>query len=51
MNKNLKVLSPFGPKLAKLKLPQKKINLINKEIDRIISNKKIYKGQLNPTKV
>ena len=43
MNKNLKILSPFGPKLAKLKLPQKKINLINKEIDRIISNKKIYK--------
>ncbi len=43
MTKSIKILSPFGPKLAKLTLPKKIVFLINKEVDRIISNKKILK--------
>jgi uncharacterized protein (TIGR02466 family) len=35
----IKVLSPFGPKIAKLKFPKKLINKINEEIDKITSNK------------
>ena len=35
----LKVISPFGPKIAKLKFPRQLINKINKEVDKIISNK------------
>ena len=35
----LKVLSPFGPKIAKLKFSKQLINKINKEVDKIISNK------------
>ena len=36
----LKVLSPFGPKIAKLKLPSNLVIKINKEVDKIIFNKK-----------
>ena len=39
MNK-LKVLSPFGPKIAKLKIPKKLIIKINNEVDRLINNNK-----------
>ena len=35
----IKVLSPFGPKIAKLKFSKQLINKINKEVDKIISNK------------
>ena len=35
----LKVLNPFGPKIAKLKLSKHLIIKINKEVDKIISNK------------
>ena len=35
----LKVLSPFGPKIAKLKLSNPLIKKINYEVDKIISNK------------
>ena len=35
----LKVISPFGPKIAKLKFSKQLINKINKEVDKIISNK------------
>ena len=35
----LKVISPFGPKIAKLKFPEKLIEKINIEVDKIISNK------------
>ena len=35
----LKVLNPFGPKIAKLKLSKHLVNKINKEVDKIISNK------------
>ena len=37
--KMLKVLSPFGPKIAKLKFSKNLINKINYEVDRISSNK------------
>ena len=61
----MKVLSPFGPKIAQLKLNKTLINKINKEVDRISSQKKlkfkekkkkfdpkkVYKGQPNPTKL
>jgi uncharacterized protein (TIGR02466 family) len=42
MNK-IKILSPFGPKIAKLKIPNNLIKKINIEVDKIISNKKIFK--------
>ena len=35
----LKIFSPFGPKIAKLKFSKILINKINKEVDKIISNK------------
>ncbi len=35
----MKILSPFGPKLGKIKIPIKIISLINKEVDKIIKNK------------
>ena len=35
----LKVLNPFGPKIAKLKFSKHLVNKINKEVDKIISNK------------
>ena len=35
----IKVLSPFGPKIAKLKFSKELINKINYEVDRISSNK------------
>jgi hypothetical protein len=37
----MKILSPFGPKIAKLKLPHSLIKKINEEIDKILSKKKI----------
>ena len=39
----MKVLSPFGPKIAQLKLNKSLINKINKEVDRISSSKKLKK--------
>ena len=39
----MKVLSPFGPKIAQLKLNKSLINKINKEVDRISSQKKLIK--------
>tara|TARA_B110000438_G_scaffold269850_1_gene286558 strand:+ start:1915 stop:2526 length:612 start_codon:yes stop_codon:yes gene_type:complete len=35
----VKVINPFGPKIAKLKFSKKLINEINYEVDRICSNK------------
>ena len=35
----MKVLSPFGPKLGKIKLPKNLIKKINIEVDKIISKK------------
>ena len=39
----LKVLTPFGPKIARLKFPQTIIKKINLEIDRITKKKKLTK--------
>ena len=39
----MKILSPFGPKIAKLKLPQFLIKKINAEVDKILSKKKLIK--------
>ena len=39
----MKILSPFGPKIAKLKLSQLLIKKINGEVDKILTKKKIIK--------
>jgi hypothetical protein len=39
----MKVLSPFGPKIAKLKFNKTLIDTINREVDRISSQKKLIK--------
>jgi len=39
----LKVLSPFGPKIARLKFPQLLIKKINLEVNRITKQKKLIK--------
>ena len=43
MTNNVNVLSPFGPRIAKLKIPKNLINKINKEIDRIVDNQNLSK--------
>ena len=39
----MKVVSPFGPKIAKLKLSDSLIKKLNREVDRIISKKNLIK--------
>ena len=39
----MKVISPFGPKIAKLKFSFRLIKMINFEVDKIISKKKLDK--------
>ena len=39
----MKVLSPFGPKIASLKLSRSSIRKINNEVDKIISKKNLLK--------
>ena len=39
----MKILNPFGPKIAKLKLPQFLIKKINGEVDKILTKKKLIK--------
>ncbi len=39
----MKILSPFGPRIAKLKFSSKLIKKINKEVDTIIEKKKLIK--------
>ena len=36
----MKLLSPFGPKIAIIKIPKITINKINHEVDKILNNKK-----------
>ena len=45
----MKVLSPFGPKIGKFKLPISIIKKINTEVDRILENKQLAK-KLNYSK-
>ena len=35
---SLKILSPFGPKMAQLSLPKSLVAKINQEVDKIITN-------------
>ena len=35
----MKILSPFGPKLGKIKIPSNIVSLLNKEVDKIIDSK------------
>ena len=37
----MKILSPFGPKIAKLKFSNSIIKKINTEVDKIVAQKKI----------
>jgi len=39
----LKLLAPFGPKIARLKFPESVIKKINLEVDRIVKQKKLIK--------
>ena len=39
----VKVLTPFGPSIARLKFPQSLIKKINLEVDRITKQKKLIK--------
>ena len=39
----MKVLSPFGPKIAIIKIPRSLINKINKEVDKILLDEKKLK--------
>ena len=39
----MKVLSPFGPKIAIIKIPKNIVNKINQEVDKILSDKKKLK--------
>ena len=39
----LKVLSPFGPKIGRLKISKNLIKKINSEVDKITSKKKLAK--------
>ena len=39
----MRVISPFGPKIAKLKFSSKLIDIINKEVDQISNKKKLLK--------
>ena len=42
---NMKVISPFGPKIGKLKIPKSILNKINIEVDKILmNNSKIKKS-------
>ena len=57
----MKIITPFGPKIGKSKIPSNIVKRINNEIDQIVKNKnnlkkhdyseKVYKGQPNPTKI
>ena len=42
----MRILSPFGPKIASLKLSKSSIRKINIEVDKIISNKNLLKVYL-----
>ena len=43
MTNNVNVLAPFGPRIARLKIPKNLINKINKEIDRIVNSQNLSK--------
>ena len=47
----MKVLNPFGPVLAKVRIPKKIVNKINLEVDKIILNKKLSKKMITLRKL
>ncbi len=46
MPKKIDIISPFGPKLAKIKLSKKVVTDINQEVERIILNEKKSKKKI-----
>ena len=46
----MKILSPFGPKLGKIKIPPKIISQLNKEVDKIIQSKLKTKRRVDETR-
>jgi len=40
---NFSLLAPFGPRIAKCKIPKNIVNILNKEVDKIIISKKLSK--------
>ena len=42
----MKIIKPFGPTLAKVKIPKNIINKINLEVDKIINSKKLTKKMI-----
>ena len=51
MSKKINIISPFGPKLAKIKLSKKVVSDINQEVERIILNEKKSKKKDNTKKI
>ncbi len=43
MTNNVNIITPFGPRIAKLKISKNLINKINKEIDKIVDNQNLSK--------
>ena len=43
MTSNVNVLAPFGPRIARLKIPKNLVNKINKEINKIVDSKNLSK--------
>ena len=43
MTNNVNIITPFGPRIAKLKISKSLINKINKEIDTIVDNQNLSK--------
>ena len=39
----MKLLSPFGPKIAIIKIPKKIVNKINYEVDNVLNDKRKLK--------
>ena len=39
----IKIFRPFGPSVAKIKLPNEMIGILNSHIDKIIENEKVSK--------
>ena len=39
----LRIISPFGPSIAKVKIPEKIIKLLNNHVDKVRNNEKMSK--------
>ena len=42
----MKLINPFGPKIAVLKIPKNLINEINNEFEKILLSKKLVKKEI-----